>query len=71
MYPSKENIVDTLRDNIRNTRYIVMFIKVNEKRYHEVLLYGFDDEAQAFETVACPNTDLAPLRYRILIWRKP
>ncbi|GEM_PF-2826525 len=48
---SKENIVDTLRDNIRNTRYIVMFIKVNEKRYHEVLLYGFNDEAQAFETV--------------------
>ncbi len=48
---SKENIVDTLRNNIQNNRYIVMFVKMNEKHYHEVLLYGFDDEAQAFETV--------------------
>lgn len=39
------NIVDTLKDILKNGYYIIMYIKpyINEDHYHEVLFYGFDD----------------------------
>lgn len=39
------NIVDTLKDNLKNGYYIIMYIKtyINKEHYHEVMFYGFDD----------------------------
>lgn len=68
---SKENIVDTLRNNIQNNRYIVMFVKMNEKHYHEVLHMVLTMRRKPLRRWACPNTGLARLRYRMRIWWKP
>ena len=47
------NIIDTLKDNIKNGYYIIMHIKpyIDEDYFHEVLFYGFDDSKQQLISV--------------------
>lgn len=62
---NKTNVIDTIKENILEERYVVMHIKTQnrEEHYHEVLFYGFDEKNRMLLAVGIESYRFCGCKY--------